>query len=396
MDTLKNLIKSNPFLSLLISNAKARRQEAGVDAENRFYDGECARKGIKPLDDARLREALVERLERRNCVPVAKAKGDLHIFLAFYLNNWEAVLPGSLAHFGTVTQFEWGSRGFNERSANWLTERDAMNKALLDAFSRAHEKRPVDVVVGYLSGHTMDPGILSQITGKGTILVNFNWDDTVSFRGIMRGGRWTGPTALAPVVDLNLTSDPHACMKYMVEGGLAMFWPLGADPAVHKPCDVAFEFDVSFVGLKYGWRPHFIQRLRKMGIPVQCFGGGWENGPLSSDEMVRLYSRSRVNLGFAGIGDSRKVTHIKGRDFEVPMSGGLYITQDHPHLSRVYDTEREIVVYSDENDCAKKIRALLDNPGEAEKIRHAGQRRALKDHTWEQRFEQVFRIIGIL
>ncbi|MBE7445836.1 MAG: glycosyltransferase family 1 protein [Planctomycetia bacterium] len=44
----------------------------------------------------------------------------------------------------------------------------------------------------------------------------------------------------------------------------------------------------------------------------------------------------------------------------------------------------------------QKINWLLSNPVEADKIRTAGRIRALKDHTWEKRFENMFRITRLL
>ena len=178
------------------------------------------------------------------------------------------------------------------------------------------------------------------------------------------------------------------------EGGLAMFWPEAAHPDIHKPYDIPFEFDVSFIGGKYGWRPRFIARLCKTGIKVACFGNGWKNGPLSDEEMVKLYSRSRINLGFGGVGYSKTLTCIKARDFEVPMSGGLYLTQDNPELSLVYEVGKEIMTYSNEKDCAQKVKWLLAHPDEADNIRNAGRIRALRDHTWKKRFASAFKTIG--
>ena len=111
------------------------------------------------------------------------------------------------------------------------------------------------------------------------VIFNFNWDDKLGFHGRMVGGRWTGPAALASVVDVNLTNAPESCIKYFAEGGLAMFWPEAAHPDIHKPYDLPFEYDVSFVGGKYGWRPKFIARLQKMGIkvtPNQRFQGVYD------------------------------------------------------------------------------------------------------------------------
>ena len=82
--------------------------------------------------------------------------------------------------------------------------------------------------------------------------------------------------------------------------------------------------------------------------------------------------------------------------FEVPMSGGLYLTQDNPELALVYDINKEIVTYTDEKDCFRKILWLLKNPSIADEIRKRGRERALKDHTWEKRFDEIFELAGFL
>jgi spore maturation protein CgeB len=271
-----------------------------------------------------------------------------------------------------------------------------MNVAMLAAFREANAKQPVDAVVGYLSGHNTDPRVLRTMAEEGAAIFNFCWDDTLSFPGKLYGGRYTSPAALAAEVDLNLTNVPASIVKYRVHGGLAAFLPEAADPKINKPYDLSFEYDVSFVGARYGWRPRFIQALERRGIHIECFGPGWPNGPLAFDEMVRLYSQSRINLGFSGIGHSKKICCLKGRDFEVPMSGGLYLTQEHPDLHRVYQVGREILTYSSVEDCAQKIRWALAHPGEAQCIRERGRERCLREHTYEACWTRVFHMAGIL
>ena len=40
----------------------------------------------------------------------------------------------------------------------------------------------------------------------------------------------------------------------------------------------------------------------------------------------------------------------------IPMSGGLYFTQDNPEFSLVYDVGKEVITYKDEKDCMQKIK----------------------------------------
>lgn len=340
--------------------------------------------------------ALRKRILTRGINPTPRRKGELHIFLAFSLSNWERVLPLVLQPFGKLTIFEWRSLGFDDQSPQWLKYRDSMNAEMLRVFQKAHSEQPIDAVAGYLSGYYVDPKILCSMGEKGAVIFNFCWDDKLSFPGKIIGGRYSSTAAIASAVDLNLTNSEESLIKYAIHNGLAMFWPEAAHPDIHKPYDLPFEFDVSFVGGKYGWRPKFIERLQKMDIKVTCFGNGWENGPLSNEEMIKIYSRSRINLGFAGVGYSKNLMCLKGRDFEVPMSGGLYLTQNNPELSLVYEVGKEIVTYKDEKDCTNNIKWILDNPEKAEQIRQRGRIRALCSHTWELRFREIFRIAGFL
>lgn len=388
MPLMKNYLSRSAFLNTVNTKVKSYFQEQKARKGIRFYQKEAKTLSC-PVEKKDIATALKKRLLDRGINPNPKRKGELHIFVTFALCNWEGALPLALQSFGKVTIFDW-------RHLLECKGRDSIDAEMIKAFNNAYLQKPVDAVVGYLSGYATSPQALLEIANKGTVIFNFCWDDKLNFPGTIIEGRYSSPAAIASAVDLNLTNAPESVVKYAVHGGLSMFWPEAAHPDIHKPYDIPFEFDVSFVGGKYGWRPEFIKRLRRYGINVECFGNGWENGPLSDEEMVKLYSRSRINLGFAGVGHSKKLMCLKGRDFEVPMSGGLYLTQDNPEFFLVYDVCKEIVTYKNEKDCAGKIKWLLANPDEADKIRKAGRKRSLRDHRWEKRFEDIFRLAGIM
>lgn len=389
-------LRSLPLVDRAATALKARQQENYARRMQRHYEAEAARAGLTPPQGEALRTALRSRIAARRQGRQAARLGDMHVFLAYSVEDWEWILPRALAPFGEVSAFDWKSRGYNVSSPDWLERRENMNREMLEEFQAAHRRRPVDAVVGYLSGLSVAPETLRAMASAGAVIFNFSWDDTLGFPGPVQGGRYRSPAALAGAVDLNLTSTPSAIVRYAVHGGLAMFFPEAAHPEVHKPFDIPFEFDASFVGAKYGPRAGFFDRLRVLGAPVTCFGRGWEGGALSPEEMVCLYSRSRINLGLSGIGHSLKLMHLKGRDFEVPMSGGLYLTQDNPELSLVYEIGKEIITWFSPEDCARKIRELLAEPARATEIRAAGRARALRDHTYLARWRSVFETAGLL
>jgi hypothetical protein len=351
-------------------------------------------RGFEPPGESWIFEEVRRILADRGLRP--KHAGELHLFLFYRLRNWEQVLPSALAPFGEVTEFEWSAQGFDDREPDWLVRREAMNRSALAAFRAAHARRPVDAVVGYLSGYDTAPETLRAMQAAGAAVFNFCWDDRLGFPGPMRGGRRVSPAAIAAAIDLNLTSAPSSVVKYAAYGGRAVFFPEAAQPSVHRAHDLPFDLDVSFVGARYGWRDWYIAELRTLGVDVVCFGHGWPQGSLTDEEMVKLYSRSRINLGFSHIGYARSVRCLKGRDFEVPMSGGLYLSEHSDDLGLVYEIGKEVVTFNSPQTCAEAIRRLLADPPEAARIRAAGRARALRDHTYEARWGRIFKATGLL
>lgn len=393
---LANQVKRVRGIHEMYALAKGFIQDRRANRTAAHYKPAAEELGDLPRTVNDVEAALRHRLRMRGVRPRAVRKGELHVFLAYSLTNWEAVLPVALSPFGRVTTFEWRSRGYDDRAKDWVERRDAMNLALLDAFEQANRLQPVDAFVGYLSGRNTARATLEAVGRSCAVIFNFCWDDRLNFPGTKVGGQYTSPAEIAAAVDLNLTNAPESIARYAVHGGIALFWPLAADPRIHRPYDRAFEFDVSFVGQKYGRRPPFIAALRRMGVPVVTFGEGWTNGPLSNEKMVELYSKTRINLGFSAVQYCRHLKVLHGRDFEVPMGGGLYLTEEHPDLHLVYVVGKEIMTYHDARDCAAKIRWLLEHPEEAARIRTAGRARALREHTWESRFDRIFRMSGLL
>lgn len=321
----------------------------------------------------------------------------LRIFAAFRHVNWENYnFQPALEAFGDVIRFKWLD-SYDQYDPKWhFGGKQQMNHNLLKAVQSAHKDKPIDLFFGYLSGRWVFPGTLRAIREMGIPLLNICLDDRTKFYSSLEPTGYAGMADIASTFTLCWTSTEDAVRLYESVGARAIYLPEGANPEVYKPIEVPFDIDVSFVGQCYGQRPKVIEYLRSQGINVQTFGRGWPTGEISVNEMVKIYNRSRINLGFAAVGNSTDICCLKGRDFEVPMSGAFYLTQYHPELERCFEIGKEIVCYRDVSDMAEKIRYYLDHPEEAERIRKASLQRALRDHTWVGRFDHVFRGMGII
>jgi len=383
---------NDPFRSLRKS-FRAWRSFRRLEREDAMYQRAFQRRGLGIPDDRAIGEAI--RARRPGIRPMPK--GELRIAAIFHDYGWEeGALRPALEKFGVVRRYDWFDK-FDHSRKGWTPSlKAAMNRDMLDFLRRTVREGPLHVIFTYLSGEIVDPATVEAMSALGIPMVNLALNDTESFVGRIRGGTATGARDICRHFDLCWTSTRRALAKYVVEGAIPVYLPEGANPELHRPYDVAKEFDVSFVGTCYGNRAEVVARLRGAGIRVEAFGRGWPSGPLPTEEMVRTYSRSRINLGFSGVAGHKNTYHLKGRDFEVPMSGGLYLTEHNDELADVFDIGKEIVTYSGFADLVSKIRWLLEHPQEAEVIRRAGYARAIREHTWEMRFDRVFRLMGVV
>ena len=389
--------KRLPGISTLWPRLRAWQQEKQIQNEQIYYEQQACVRGITVLNQEEVRLAVQQRLALRGMQPVSRPRGELSIIYASEMTNWEPhQIPPALAKFGDCLTYVLPEHGHSPRHPDWPDQRHQFDQDLLSFVKTEHAKQPIDVFLAYLSGYHVAPETIQAIANLGIITCAFHWDDRLGFRGRMVGERWTGPASLAKAYDLNLTNATASLVKYFAEGGLAIFWPEAANPDHFRSLDRPFDYDVSFIGGCYGQRPAFINYLRGQGVKVEAFGRGWPNGPLTKQEMIEVYARSRINLGISGVGYSMKETCLKGRDFEVPMCGALYLTSEQPDLHRVYQVGREVVTYRNKDECFERISYLLAQPEECAEIRQSAHRRCLREHSWEQRFQDLLISLRVL
>lgn len=272
---------------------------------------------------------------------------------------------------------------FPEDFADWHTR---LQKDILEIASQAHKRFPVDLCFAYGTPKEFEPETFHQIRATGIPVALWYLDEKHGFTARQ-----------APLIgsyDVHLSNSFEPLRWYMARGAAAYYFPQAIDPEIYHPRQVERDIPVSFVGAAYGWRLDFIEELKKAGIPVECFGPGWENGVV--DDLVNVFCRSQINLGMGFTGQSRRLTCIKERDFQVPATGSLYLTTYDPELTRLFDVGQEILCYRNEMDCIEQIRYYLAQPNEATAIAHAGRERCLRDHTWTHRMERLFNWMGIL
>lgn len=230
---------------------------------------------------------------------------------------------------------------------------------------------------------------LEKIKRTFTQFLYFNLDDKRSFL-FFDYGEITGPAVISRYADVVLTSERESVKKYRLFGAAAKWFPEGANVNIFRPLDVAEKrLDVVFVGAAYGWRKDLIAYLRASlpGLSIVCWGNGWDNGRISLEEVNQVINSAKIVLGHGGIGWSKTETHLKGRDFEVLVSGAVYLTSFNKDLIDLAENDQFIFTYRSFKECRQRVLSVLDSELNVPSM--IVDQRRLK-HSWVRRFEQVF------
>lgn len=318
-----------------------------------------------------------------------------------------------------------------EQRAFISARRPLLEEELLRQVRAAHRERPVDLFFSYFYSAIARPEVIREIGRLGIATVNWYCNGAHQFHLVEE---------IAPAYDHCLVPEKFRLEDYRRIGARPVYCQEAANPNIYRPHELPVEYDAVFVGQCYGDRPGILRHLWDHGVEAHAWGPGWaaregvsdvgrpgpvsfrdriarwtgigrgkdrfrgayphlRHPPASDEEMIRLYSRGRIVLGFSSCGETHRsgerILQVRLRDFEVPMSGGFYLIEYVEELEEFFDPGKEIVFYRDRHDLLDKIRYYLAHESERETIRRAGHRRALRDHTWHRRFEDAFRQMGL-
>jgi SAM-dependent methyltransferase len=81
------------------------------------------------------------------------------------------------------------------------------------------------------------------------------------------------------------------------------------------------------------------------------------------------------------------------RLFEATGCGAMLVTDHKDNLADLFEIGEEVVAYRTTDEAAALIEYYLSHPDEAKSIAAAGQKRVLKDHTYEKRMQKVGKIL---
>lgn len=349
-----------------------------------------------------------------------------------------------MGHEVVASKLDWDLPLKHFEDGSWTREERAqMSQRLIDEILKEHWRKPFDLFLSYFYNPHVEAEVVHDIRKLSIPTVNFYCNGAHQFHLVRE---------IAPAYDFCWVPEQEALPYYRNVGAHPLHIQMAADPEFHRPIDgVRREIPVLFSGSLYADRPRWLARLIRRRIPVRIYTGAFahgnsasrrasrslieealrdlrEHGPIylgrrairmvamraalgrlsgvaepmpEEEEMPRLLARSHVVLNFChvydgGIPGGKVKSHIRLRDFEVPMARALYFPQWCEELQLYYDTEKEVVAWKSIDELVTKIHYYLAHPEEAERVRAAGYLRGLSEHTWEKRYAQLFRAINLM
>lgn len=343
-----------------------------------------------------------KRIAGRGYTPTLRLRGEVHTFACIPIVAWHGHLLPDLRELGQLTLFDYEALGYRyadfiRHDARATRLRNEMSDRLFDSLCAAHRERPVDWVFFYGGGQDISPVLVRRITEHlGIPVANLSLDDKQGWAGESSEAWRTGAVDITREFDVYATSARVACEWHLVEEGRPLYMPEGVDAAAFAPRAVGRDIDVSFVGNAYGFRRAVVREVRTHGIDLHTFGSGWPRSGWVRDP-IEVFNRSTINLGMGGVEYSESLTNVKGRDFEIPATGGgMYLTTFNPDLALHFVVGSEIVCYRNRDELVELIRWYLQHPDEANDIAGRGRARCLREHRWLHRYEKMLGALGIL
>ncbi|MBI4666486.1 MAG: glycosyltransferase [Nitrospinae bacterium] len=216
---------------------------------------------------------------------------------------------------------------------------------------------------------------------------------------------------VAPHYDYFFTLQKGEFLDMVTQAGapFAKYIPQAADPYVHKPAPLSPEeaaqygAQVSFMGAGYPNRQGFFAGL--LDLPLKIWGTEWNlstplgarvqnaNRRMTPEEYVKIFRGTQINLNLHSSISNTGIDAIRDfvnpRVYEICACGAFQLVDERDELPEMFETGKELITFSSQEDLREKIAYYLAHPEERHAVATAGMRRVLREHTFENRLASM-------
>lgn len=187
---------------------------------------------------------------------------------------------------------------------------------------------------------------------------------------------------------------------FNVYGLPAKYLPEGANPRWHYPIgEYGTEIALTVAGNLHPARALLLDRLILEGVPLRIFGApmpDWINLPRVRDahegKAITREEKSKIFRNSTAVLNNLHPAEFAGancRLFEATAAGAVVLTEPRPGMDNLFEFGREVITFDSFEQLKASFIQLLENPDVGKEIADRAAARALLDHTWDIRIEQL-------
>jgi len=192
----------------------------------------------------------------------------------------------------------------------------------------------------------------------------------------------------------------------MIDSSSFHYLPEACNPQVHRTVSLSSEqreryaCDVMIAGSLYYYRQEILRLLGEFDLKVWGQTPDWliyrlprphMGRELVCDEKARAARAARIALNTLHYAE---VDSLNCRAFELAGCGAFQLCTSKPVLAEHFEPGVEIETFASTAELIEKVRHYLRNPDQAAAIAQRGQERAHREHTYAQRLQQLFDVVG--
>ncbi|NET36070.1 MAG: glycosyltransferase [Cyanothece sp. SIO1E1] len=194
--------------------------------------------------------------------------------------------------------------------------------------------------------------------------------------------------------------DKFAAKKLSRLGLPAILLHEAMNPHWHKPISQQKNDRLVFAGSFYEYRHFLVKRLIDNSIPVELYGGRlpiWVDARIKTIHTGKFIVKEEKSLHFgAGLAcvnstNMREGNSMNCRAFEIAGAGGLQIMENREIISECFDPGKEILTFDSFDELLELVTWVKKEPVAAQKVRQAGLKRALNEHTYQHRLTFILK-----
>lgn len=254
-----------------------------------------------------------------------------------------------------------------------------------------------------IKGESINNNIIKKISNSGIKTINWCLDDPFSKNPVNN-------VQNRNEYDYFFVFDPYYVPKLKESGQPnAHYLACCVDPEVHKEAIIIekrkYPIELSFLGTYQKNRQELLEKLSQ--FKPKIWGYHWNkvnkkspiyqgiqkqqfHGNKSVDDVNRMctvFNNSKINLN---IHYPHSIESVNLRTFEISATKSFQLCDNFKEIPNLYKPNKEIVTYDNVEELKEKIEYYLGNKEERHKISERAYKRTIKDHTFVNRFKEMF------